>query len=172
MPAVAAPSASPAARVVRPGCPKVQRPHHHRGGRTRRTDVLQTSRVGRDGRNHEAAGGSGGDGHQYHDGGDGHRRRAMRRLRWPSRRRRWRSRLRNPPAGILTFSFFFSRSYFSGDRRSWLLLSLLETIADNVKRYTENEANELNSCFIPSMITVYIQAEGTRVIVASVRKGA
>jgi hypothetical protein len=32
--------------------------------------------------------------------------------------------------------------------------------------------NELNSCFIPSMITVYIQAEGTQVIVASVRKGA
>jgi hypothetical protein len=32
--------------------------------------------------------------------------------------------------------------------------------------------NELNSCFIPSMIMVYIQAEGTRVIVASVRKGA
>jgi hypothetical protein len=35
----------------------------------------------------------------------------------------------------------------------------------------ESNDNESNNCFIPSMITVFIQGEGARVIVASVRKG-
>jgi hypothetical protein len=35
----------------------------------------------------------------------------------------------------------------------------------------ESNDNESNSYFIPSMITVFIQGEGARVIVASVREG-
>jgi hypothetical protein len=49
---------------------------------------------------------------------------------------------------------------FSGDRRSWLLLSLVETHADNVFRV---EANDPTTDSIPLTIEVYIQGERTQV---------
>jgi hypothetical protein len=49
---------------------------------------------------------------------------------------------------------------FSGDRRSWLLLSLVETSADNVLRV---EANDPTTDSIPLTIEVYIQGERTQV---------
>jgi hypothetical protein len=56
---------------------------------------------------------------------------------------------------VLLFCFLFS-----GDRRSWLLLSLVETSADNVFRV---EVNDPTTEPIPLTIEVYIQGERTQV---------
>ena len=77
-PEVAAPPASPPARVVRHGCRMAQRHHHHRGGCPDGDGDFLTSGAG--GCSSDGSGGldgccrhgsdNGGDGHRYHGGDD------------------------------------------------------------------------------------------------------